>query len=190
MKKLLYSFLIAFSLFAGGVGFAYDDGGLIANIESSGGYADDAIRIIQLVRYPEIDPRRPDGNVGISAGDVVVWDTVSDDGVTVNLIGVTGSIDSVAGVVVSATIPTADASGTAAQTTGRRNWGYIQTYGLNTNVQIEATTVAGQSLIAHPTHNGYATPADDDTVVGRVFGFAYDAESSDTAAGEAFINIR
>ena len=186
MKKLIYSFIITSFLLGGGVAFAYDDGGLVNKIESSGGYADDAVRVLQLVRYPEIDPNRP----SISAGDVVVWDTISDDGVTVNYLDKAGSVDSVAGVIVSATIPTADASGTAAQTTGRRNWGYMQTYGLNTNVQIEATTVAGQSLTVHPTHNGFATPADDDTVVARVFGFAYDAESSDTAAGEAFINAR
>lgn len=190
MKKLIYSFIIASFLFCGGVSFAYDEGVETHKIEESGGPAATAVRVYTLVRYPEINPVRPDGLRGISAGDVVVWDTVSDDGLTVNYLDRTGSTDSVAGVVVTDTIPTADVTGTASETAGRRNWGYIQTYGLNTNVQIEATTVAGQSLIVHPTHNGWAMPADDDTVVSRVFGFAYDAESSDNADAEAFINIR
>jgi len=186
MKKLFYSFLLASFLIGGGVAIAYNDGSAVNNKEASGGSAADPVRVYTLVRYPNTT----DVGVALSAGDVVIWDCVSDDGVTVNLVTVAGSSDAVAGVVVSSTIPTADQANTAAGDIGRRNWGYIQTYGVNSTVNIiSGPAVAGQSLIASDTAR-YATSGVtvQAATQKRTLGFAYDASSS--GQSEAFIMTR
>ena len=124
---------------------------------------------------------------------MVVWDCISDDGVTAGLVG-TASTDAVAGVVVSVNIPTADAVGTTAQTDyGRRNWGYVQVKGLCTKVNITAGPGAGSSIAASTTSR-YATTAaagavtaGSSIIVPKPMGFAYDASSQ--GQSEAYINL-
>lgn len=99
----------------------------MANYEirrGTGGQQADAQRSVRLVRF---------GNRGANvsslvSGDVVIWDTLSDDGVTIAT--TTTSADGAIAGIVCTTIPTADGSAnTAFDDQGRRNWGYIITSG-------------------------------------------------------------
>ena len=200
MKKI-YIVLALSVLFGIGNGvncFAYDDGGAVNLKENSGGATSDPVRVYQLVRYPETGANR----TTLSAGEVVIWDVISDDGVTVNspaAVGITTSTDAVAGVVVSSLgIPTADnVTGTAVTDMGKRNWGYIQTYGLCSSVMIEPLTggnvAAGQGLRASATR-GYASASRISvslTDAPGSLGFSYDAVATSPSSGnEAFIRTR
>lgn len=193
MRKLL---ILALVLLSSALAFAYSDDGQVNLKESSGGLASNPVRVYTLVRYPQSDPI----GAKLSAGDVVLWDTVSDDGVTVNVFGQAGSVDSVAGVVVSATILTQDGTGALSADTslGFRNWGYIQIYGFNDNAKVKGsgtTTVsvtAGGPLCQDPNTARYAMLCTQAGIGASmpVFGFAYDAESSDNNSAEIFIRNR
>lgn len=179
MKKLL-SLIATGLLLASSMAFAYSDGGLINVKEMSGGTSADPVRVYRLVRYPEADAN----GTSLTAGDVVVWDCVSDDGVTVNVLASTASTDAVAGVVV-ATIATGEvgsAGNTAVQDIGKRNWGYIQVKGLCTFVNVApAGGSAGVSVVASGTaRNARATVAFGALGGGtpRLLGFAYDAPAA------------
>lgn len=137
---------------------------------------------IQLVRYAE--NKDAAGN-DLSAGDVVVWDCVSDDGVTIALVGGTNSADAVAGVVVSTHIQTADSTGTTPGIDyGRRNWGWIQVRGFNTNVNMVGTAPgAGGAIKASDTaRNAERINITSNGGEARIMGFAYDA-STDPEVG-------
>jgi len=170
MKKLI-SFIAILSL-VGGYAYAYDADGNPNNkreIDGAPGYQ--AYREYMLVRFAA----NGQNNVGLSAGDVVAYDCVSDDGVTVAVPGTTNSADAVAGVVVSVTIPTADVVGTSAQTDfGRRNWGYIQKRGLCTKINMDnAGILAGASFVSAPATK-YATVMASINPGQKIMGFAYD----------------
>lgn len=85
----------------------------------------EATRTYKFVRYGLVNP-----NAGsLSANEVVIYDTTSDDGVTI--VKTTTSADgAIAGIVVE-TIQTAEAGSitSAADDAGRRNWGFIQVHG-------------------------------------------------------------
>lgn len=174
MKKHIFALFAVLSLVSGSV-YAYDaDGNANRKRAIDGAPAWVAYREYQLVRYPNnLDAG---SNTPLSAGDVVVWDCVSDDGVTVNLVGSTNSADAVAGVVVSTTIPSADVAGTTPQTDfGRRNWGYIQVRGLCTNVNTVGQTTAGVAIKASDTARNADTASGADSVnKGQKMGFAMD----------------
>lgn len=179
MKRLLSLFAIGF-LLAGGVAHAYSDGGLINVKEQSSGANSDPVRVYRLIRYPETDAN----GTSLTAGDVVVWDCVSDDGVTVNVIATTNSADAVAGVVV-ATIATGEvgsAGNTAVQDLGKRNWGYIQVKGFCSFVNVApAGGAAGVSVVASATARNaraVATPVGSGVGTQRLLGFAYDAPAA------------
>lgn len=181
--KRLFSFIAILSLVSG-VAYAYtDDGNASVKRAIAGAPASVAYREYQLVRYP--NNLNLGSNTPLTAGDVVVWDCVSDDGITVNVVLASNSADAVAGVVVSPTIGSADTVGTTPATDfGRRNWGYIQVKGLCTNINTVGTLLAGGSIKASDT----ARNADDANVVGthaRVMGFSYDAGVD----SEAYINL-
>lgn len=155
--------------------YAYDaDGNANKKREIDGAPAYVAYREYQLVRYAS--NQNVGTNTPLSAGDVVVGDCVSDDGVTIALVGATNSVDAVRGVVVSATIPTCDVTGSTAQTDfGRRNWGYIQVKGLCTTVNFlgSNTPAAGGAIVASATaRNAQGALAGNSN---RMMGFAYDA---------------
>lgn len=198
MKKSL--FIVLSLLLVAGNGFAaYDEGSAIHNKETSKGSPADATRVYMLVRYPEVAANTP----SISAGEVLVWDAVSDDGVTVNRIarptngspGMTvtdaASTDAVAGIAVG-TIPTSDNASSAANSIGSRNWGYVQTYGECTTAMAQATTVAGGAIAANDTagDQAYAIPVTGGNPrAGSIFAFALDACSSDGTC-QVFIENR
>ena len=179
MKKLISLFAIL-TMF-GGIAFAYDGDGNASNkreINGAQGYV--AYREYQLVRYAENGPN----GVQLSAGDVVVADCVSDDGITVAILGATNSVDAVKGVVVSPTIGTADSVGTTPGIDfGRRNWGYIQVKGLCTKVNVTGgPTTAGSTLVASGTYARYATKSSVTAFGQRALGFALDASEEGNAS--------
>ena len=133
MKKIL--FVVLAILLSASVAFAAPDPthtrgtvegpGAVGEIRGNGNFPSECYRTFRLVRYANCNAN----DMHISPDNAVIWDTVSDDGVTV-MLSTTSADSRVAGVAVSH-ILTADAAGnTAAQDIGRRNWGYIQTYGL------------------------------------------------------------
>ena len=183
MKKLIISFLAIAFLLGGGVVYAFRDDGNPHQLRASGATDADPVRIYQLVRYAE------DGanSVKLTAGDVVVWDCVSDDGISVNIYSAVQSVDAVAGVVVSPEIPTADntAGTSAVSDLGHRNWGYIQVYGYCAKVNMQSgSAVVGSAIIAS------GTVAREGTAVGgafhRILGFAYDA-SEEGQTSDVFV---
>ena len=178
MKKFLRYFLTLSVLFGIGIGqsYAYDsDGYPNTKREIPGAPSNYAYREYQLVRYGATSQGI---TLNLSQGDVVVADCVSDDGVSVGLVGTVGSSDAVKGVVVSTLIQTADVAGTTAETDyGRRNWGYIQVKGLCTKVNITGgSAVAGSTIVASPVAR-YATAPVITNGLTRTLGFAYDASA-------------
>lgn len=177
MKKLLSLFAIL--SFVSGIAYAYDGDGNTnkkREIEGAPGYF--AYREYQLVRFAANGVN----DAGLSAGDVVVGDCVSDDGISVAVVGATSSGDAVRGVVVSATIPTSDVTGTTAITDfGRRNWGYVQVKGLCTKVNELATNLAPagstlvQSSVGRNATGAAATPQSSGM---KPLGFALDTGTS------------
>lgn len=186
--KRIFSFIAILSLVSG-VAFAYDaDGNPNKKQEIDGAPAWVAYREYALVRFADNSAN----GTALSQGDVVVADCVSDDGVTAGIVGSTNSTDAVWGVVVSTTIPTADAVGTTAQTDyGRRNWGYIQKNGLCTKINFLASNLplAGSSISASATGRNAVASS---TYVGnsgvKTIGFALDAGAAGSA-NEVYIDL-
>jgi len=83
--------------------------------------------------------------LSITANDVVVYDTNSDDGVSVRLT-TTSADGAIAGIAVS-TFQSSDASTgtTASDDYGRRNWGYILVHG-KTNAKTSAGGTNGNLI--------------------------------------------
>lgn len=165
-----------------GLAYAYDgDGNVAKRREVDGATAYTPYREYQLVRYGNSGAN----GVQLSAGDVVVGDCVSDDGITVDVVSATSSPDAVRGVVVSVTIPTCDVTGSTAQTDyGRRNWGYIQTKGFCQKINMTTGLLAGGSVVASsgsPRYAGAPTYANQ-----RSMGFAY---SSSTAGSSNTVDL-
>lgn len=178
-NKKLFS-LVLIALFVSANAFAYQDGGAIHTTNGSGGTVADPVRIYQMGRYPEIGANDP----GLSAGDVVLMDAVSKDGVTINLSGRGTSVDSVIGVVVSPTIASADQAGTVFTDLGHRNWGYYQVYGTCATINVinSATVVAGGALVASGTARMATGVVTATPTAARTLGFAY-TTSTGQAAG-------
>lgn len=175
MKKLLFSLLIISLIIGGGVALAYDDGGRPNLKFSSGGTAADSLNILVLVRNPEVSAPTATFTGDLSKGDCVVWDCVSKDGVTVNVVTRGTSTDAVAGVVVSTKIPTDDNVGTyASDEIGRRNWGYIQIYGSCDTVNIDGGSATVGVNIMPSDRPRYATNA---TARGQTMGFSITASA-------------
>lgn len=188
MKKY---FVLAFVVLCGiamvSGSFAYDEGIYPASKDQAVGSPDQSPRIYRFVRYAEMAA----SSRSLSAGEVVVWDCISDDGVTIGLIGtVASSTDAVAGVTVG-TIQTAEANGTAGAQVGKRNWGYVQVYGVNTDCMLDGTVniLAGgavKAMEASGDNTSYGMGAAT-TQPGAIFGFALDAVTTDATDNEVFI---
>jgi len=185
MKKMLFVFIALLTLVS--PAFATQDEGTVGPNEKreTGALGYVPYKEIQLVRWGENMPSPLNGN--LSAGDVVVWDCVSDDGVTIGLVSATNSVDAVAGVVVSTRIQSADTTGTTPGIDyGRRNWGWIQVKGFTTDINMVGGPAAGASIVASATARN-ATAALNGPGQ-RVMGFAFDASASGAGA-EAMIDL-
>ena len=193
---LLGLLMVSGSAFAG-----YDEGFRITKKEQSGGGEADPVRVIQLVRNPNFASNGIGVNTfvnQISEGDAVLWDLISDDGVTINIVGsgnISVSNDAAAGIAVG-NIPTADIQGnTASQDVGRRNWGWIQTYGHCPRAWTDASAITvgdGLRLSTTPRRVGTAAVATNSVVINSgpsTLGFAYDTSSTEGAA-DIFIRNR
>jgi hypothetical protein len=135
----------------------------------------------------------------ISVDSIVIWDTVSDDGRSVTL--TTTSADSrVAGVVVGSSILTSEAGtigNTATQHIGKRNWGWIQTYGkCEVSVDATSTLVAGYAIgcgTLYGQASGFSPLSGGSTIVAThaanmgMAGFAYDNATASATDVEVFL---
>lgn len=187
MKKRIFSLFVILSLM-GGMAYAYDaDGNANAKREIAGAPGSLAYREYQLVRWGENGPSPTGGN--LSAGDVVVADCVSDDGITIAIIGSTNSVDAVKGVVVSALIQSVDVTGTTAITDfGRRNWGYIQVRGFCSKVNMFNSGPAGSSVVAVAQVRCAGSPTTG-SLAPRTLGFALDASEAGQGGGTNDVDI-
>ena len=99
-----------------------DDPGILKRI--TGGRQSVSTKVYKLVRFANRGP-----NALVDSGDVLVWDTVSDDGVAVSLT-TTSADGAIAGIAVTQIESADSASSSAADDDGRRNWGYIIVHGV------------------------------------------------------------
>ena len=152
-----------------------------------------ASKIFRLVRYEPASATNDSKT--LTSECIVIWDTTSDDGVTVTTT-VTSGDNAVAGVIVATTLtPEQGAIGqTAAQDSGKRNWTWLQTYGYCKVLASDALTTAVGDKIGTSTHRGFAsTFTQTGTMSGGVSGWAgmcYDAESSDAEGAEVEVFLK
>lgn len=195
MKKLFLFVLLAALLLPGVALATYNEGSAVHRIESSGGSAADPVRMYMLVR----NPNNGQNDRSMTADDVVIWDILTDDGVTVNYQSKLNmdviSRECVAGVVVG-TIPTTDNANAAASQVGLSNWGYIQTYGLGTCKMTGnqlGNWVSGDALIMSNVEPYATTEAPLQLGNRGKFGFAMDSGTQGTIgsnSNEVFIRCR
>jgi hypothetical protein len=189
MRKYVLFFLAFAILLSGGVAFAWLEPKDPGIKEQSKVTVSEPVYVYRLVRNPIND--EPNWGNMVSS-EVVVWDVISDDGVTVNYttkVGITTSTDAIAGVVVGG-IPTSNtaAANGARDDIGDRNWGYICVYGGPVLVSFDTSVVnAGEGFRADLL-KGAATAAGPDGAGGSA-GFAFD-DTSTAGAYEAFVHIR
>ncbi len=187
MKKYILSLVAILTLVSGNALATQDEGAAGANTkrEIAGALGYVPYKELQLVRWAENGPNPTGGN--LSAGDVVVWDCVSDDGVTIAIVGATNSVDAVAGVVVSTRIQSVDSTGTTPGIDyGRRNWGYMQVRGQITTINMFGGPAAGGNITAAAqVRCATAAPAGN---TNKVMGFAYDASGAGSA-NDAMISL-
>lgn len=162
MKNAKYLVLIGL-LLAIGVGVAnagepqFADWYNKSKYAQQGGKAGDANTVVlQYVRFGDNDQ----DNTFISSGDVVVYDTNSDDGVTVRLT-TTSNDGAIAGILATAISTSDNTTGTSWRDDwGRRNWGWIVVHGMTR----ANCTVAGTNGVA--AGGAFVTSADAGQVTG------------------------
>lgn len=150
-------------------------------------------KIFRLVRFVP-GSGDPTNIPSLTTDSIVVWDTNSDDGVTITT-SATSCDSRVAGIVVTA-IPTQDvncAGNTATADIGHRNWGWLQTYGKHQVAAFCANSVIseggsfGVGLLAGSA-SGYPNVGQTSvpTNAGRA-GFVMDAVTASQANVTVFI---
>lgn len=149
------------------------------------------VRILKLVR----NSAGGDNGVTIVSGDAVVYDTNSDDSVSVRV--TTTSADGAFAGIAASQILSSDASAAASafDDIGRRNWGYIIVHGpANANTTTSGTngnaagdlfvtsTDAGKITGTSSNSTVTATGAEVSKVVRGKGGFFYSADNASTVA--------
>lgn len=169
MKKLYILLLSVFLISANA--FAYDEPQFIGSqkLNNTADAQREGYRAIKLVRFASRDSNA----ISLVSGDAVVYDTVSDDGLTVRAT-VTSADGAFAGIICT-TIQSADGSSNIAfDDAGRRNWGYVIVHG-----KADARLTAGGSngaVVGEPFAtsrdqsriSGYETPSTDAASIARV----------------------
>lgn len=190
MKKflpiLLVVLLVTGIAFAATPGFRQDPG--TGDILGQGKYQSDPHKIFRMVRY---QPSTCATSSTMSKDSIVIWDTTSDDGITVTT--TTTSYDSaVAGIIVTQALTPDLCSRTAANDVGGRNWTWLQTYGLSqTNVDPLNTGPTVKAAMATSTREGEATTfigGGTSSLTQGMAGFFYDTATAGDDDVEVFIN--
>ena len=152
-----------------------------------------AHKIFRLVRF--VPTGGSNTSIGISPESIVIWDTVSDDGVTVTTSTTSGD-NAVAGVIAATTVtPEYGCLGNTATTdAGKRNWTWLQTYGYaKVLVATNLTCVAGDKLGTSTQAGAASTFTQTGTLSGGVSGWAgifYDAVSIAAGGDDAEMFIK
>ena len=193
MKKYLFLIL---ALLLVGQAYAATPGNKLSpgvgDILGAGKFDSDAHKVFRLVRF--VPASGTGDSTTLTADSIVIWDTTSDDGVTITTSVLSGDA-AVAGVVVQAALTPDTLGNTAVQDAGKRNWTWLQTYGqCNVNWQAQGG-VAANNIFGTSTSKGCANSFALTTTAGAagngVAGFAYDAvsASTDSADGQVFLRL-
>lgn len=129
MRKQILALSFLAILATSGVAFAVDQPSAVGEIKKvRGADQGEQTRVFKLVRNPD----RSQNGATIVSGDVVVYSTVSDDGIS-SARTTTSNDGAIAGIAVT-NILTSDAttSGNVNDDAGRRNWGFILVHGMTT----------------------------------------------------------
>lgn len=137
MKKLISLFSLSFLVLCG---VAFADQQL-----DQGQSKDTAPKVFFVARYARTTALATSGNM-ISKDRVVVYDSTSSDGVTINYS--TTSNDSLVAGVAMDNIPGSSRDTTAAQDLSYPNWGRIQTWGFYSGVSWDQSTSFGGAALA------------------------------------------
>ena len=191
MRKLVVLFsialLIATQALAATPGYRINPGIGEVKAYSQGGRQDDPGKTFRMVRYV---PASGDGDsTTLVTESIVVWDTTSDDGVTVTTTTVSPA-SIVAGIIAQAALTPETLGNTAAKDRGKRNWTWLQTHGL-AQVRVNATNAvaAGDAMGTSATAGEadiYVASTTESTKLGNA-GFFYDAAVAATDDVECFI---
>lgn len=193
MRKFLV--LLVAVLFSCGIAFASDNALSkspgAGDIMFQGNLVSDPGKIFRVVRYI---PENPGATAALSANcpsltadSIVVWDDLSDDGVTITTTIISG--DATVAGIVPITILTPDVIGqTAAKDLGRRNWGWLQTYGKSeaTISSLSAISAAGVKL-GTGTFPGTSTGTTGAADTSKAAGFFYDSALASATDVEVFL---
>ena len=187
--------LVLIFLLIGGIAFAATiTSPGIGDIMGQGQFPSDPGRTFRLVRYV---PTGGNDNIpSLTADSAVIWSRVSDDGVTITT--TTQTTDSgFAGIVPNAiSTPDFGALGaTVSADIGRRNWGFLQTYGLSQGTMNTVGSVAAGDAIGCAGEAGRigrfatgttASASDNSATLGNM-GFALDAIAASGTNGAIFL---
>ena len=185
--------LILISLLIGGNAFAVTSPG-VGDILGAGQFPSDPGRTFRLVRYV---PTGGNDNIpSLTADSAVIWSRVSDDGVTITT--TTQTTDSgFAGIVPNA-ISTPDFGSLGALVSadiGRRNWGYVQVYGLSQGTMNTVYAVAAGDAIGTASEAGRIGVFNASATAGSGLtqgnmGFALDAIAASGTNGAIFLRCQ
>ncbi len=192
MKKIFCLILVA--LLGAGVAYAATPGyrlspGIGENKSSAQGGTQSAPgKTFRMVRY--VPAAGTANSATLVTESIVVYDIISDDGVTVTT--TTTSYDSaVAGIIAQVALTPVTLSNTAAQDRGNRNWTWLQTHGLaQVRVQTDTSTVTAGDAMSCGDVAGeaadYVGGGTDASTQGNA-GFFYDTAAAGTDDVECFV---
>ena len=181
-KRIIALLLVA--LLIGGVAFAATPGHRVSPgigfIPVQGGTISDPQNTFRMVRYM---PRNAGATSDtLSADTIVIWDTNSDDGVTITTTVISGD-SRVAGVIANACLTPDPIGNSAAKDRNKRNWTWLQTYGkADVYVSDGAAMLVGAAIGTSTTEGDAQTGITWGTATGGVqgvAGFAYDTDAGD-----------
>jgi len=190
ISLVVIALFVAGSVYAATPGYRLSPGIGENKTTMQGGTQSDPGKTFRMVRYVPAGGTGEATDTTLVAGSIVIWDLVSDDGVTVTT--TTTSYDSaVAGIIVQAALTPVTLSNTAVQDRGGRNWTWLQTHGLSeVRIQTDSSTVTAGDALATGDVAGEAADflasASDAGANGNA-GFFYDTGAAAADNVECFI---